>query len=137
MIHIKRHIAFCFVIIGLLLIVIPVIPHHHHNSAVVCMKSDLHQQGCPCDASQEHESDPCCTSECITNFDLRIDDNHNDADVTPEYLYFSILYTDLILRTLSQPLSDGYRTDNACTESLYIAEISLAKGLRAPPCLYA
>lgn len=122
------------ILFSMVLIAMPAIPHHHHGNGIICMKDDLKDTDC-CAMHHTHhhqEDDPCCSDDCLAHFKTFVPAIDFD-DVQPQFTYIDILFTESLLRFLTQPIEkDNYR-DFVYVESLHGTYITRAAGLRAPP----
>ena len=120
--------------ISTIMLIVPLIPHHHHSNGIICMKDDIKEADC-CHHhhQQQHQNDdPCCTSDCMTHFESSVPVQQLD-EVQPQYLYIVTLFTEPLLRFLTQPEENTTDLDYAYIESLHGTFITCAAGLRAPP----
>lgn len=129
----KRHIIYFLMITCMVMLVAPLIPHHHHSNGIICMKDDIKDTECPCDHQHHHhKDDPCCTSDCMTIIESSVPAQQLD-EVQPQYFYIATLFTEPLLRFLTQPEERESYRDYAYLESLHGTYIICAAGLRAPP----
>lgn len=118
----------------MVMLVVPLIPHHHHSDGIICMKDDIKETECPCDHQHHHhsENDPCCTNECMTHFESPTPVEQL-YEVQPQFFYITTLFTEPLLRFLTQPEERNIHRDYVYIESLHGMFITHATGLRAPP----
>lgn len=129
----KWHIWSFLFVISIIMVTITAIPHHHHSDGMICMKDDIQETACPCSPeSQHHHDDPCCTNECMASFNSPVPTAQNQ-EVQPHYLYAITLFTEPLLRLLTQPEEHIIRHYSVYIESLHGTFITRAAGLRAPP----
>lgn len=118
------------------MLIVPLIPHHHHSNGIICMKDDIKDTECPYHHNHHHHNDdPCCTSDCMTNFESFVPAQQLD-EVQPHYLYSIILFTEPLLRFVTQPEENSLLREHVYLESLHGTFITRAAGLRAPPYLF-
>lgn len=118
-------------VISMVMLIVPLIPHHHHSNGIICMKDDIRDTECPCD-HHHPDDDPCCTSDCMTQFESPVPTSQPDG-MQPQHIYSITLFTEPLLRFITQPGERGFRRDHVYPESLYGTFIACAAGLRAPP----
>ncbi|MCC8186372.1 MAG: hypothetical protein LIP08_02370 [Bacteroides sp.] len=125
--------------VSILMLAVPVIPHHHHEKGTICLKNDVTAQTC-CDDPQHshdqehHHEDACCSDECLTRI--------HTPELTgkspcghPHYHFFVTLFTEPLLRILTQPDEKTFDDDFIYIESLHGTFLTRVTGLRAPPCI--
>ncbi|WP_455587748.1 DUF6769 family protein [Bacteroides sp.] len=127
----KRYIFYFLFIISIIMLAVPLVPHHHHAKGVICMKHDVAPEAqCPAH-EHDHESDSCCSSECLTRFSSPAP--NVQTDLGPQYVFIAILFTDFIIENLFRPLEKQLTDESVYRESLHGTNITRAFGLRAPP----
>ncbi|NDV57931.1 DUF6769 family protein [Bacteroides sp. 519] len=129
----KTFISIFLLLISIILIAMPAIPHHHHGNGTICMKDDLKNDDC-CTMEHNHhheEDDPCCNGACATHvFSTPTIDSENSL---PPLICLDILFTESIIRFITQPLEKNIHDDFVFVEFLHGTYITRAAGLRAPP----
>ena len=131
----KRYILYSLMVTCMIMLVVPLIPHHHHGNGMICMKDDVKDTDYPCDQQHHHHQDePCCTSNCMTYIESSVPTPQLD-EVQPQYFYISTLFTEPLLRFLTQPEEKNIHREYVYLESLHGTYILCATGLRAPPAL--
>lgn len=129
--------SYILLAICILMLVARVLPHHHH-SEIFCLSEDLvaHQVTPECKGDMHHSDDAdrhTCTSACVTNFQFGTPDHHG-SDVTPDYSFYTILYSLVaILHLPLCPVSDADTERALYAESLHARNCVQTAGLRAPP----
>lgn len=132
----KRYIIYFLMAACMIMLVAPLIPHHHHGNDIICMKDDMKDMECPCHHQQHHPNDdPCCTNNCMTIIESSVPAQQLN-EVHPPYFYITTLFTESLLRFLTQPDERAIHQDYVYLESLHSTYILYAAGLRAPPCLF-
>lgn len=121
----------------MLMLVAQVFPHHHHSD-IFCLSADIVSHGITetCSGNMHHSDDAdrhSCSSICVTNFQFSTPDHHL-SDITPDYSFYSILYS-LASECYGLVLSvNGFDTDWAqYVESLHVHYFVQVAGFRAPP----
>lgn len=120
--------------ISAVLITIPAIPHHHHGDSIICMKDDIKDVDC-CSMHHTHhhqDDDPCCNGDCVTHL-LSSTPTLDTEDIQPQFTYIQTLFTESLLRFLTQPVEKDVYNDFVYVESLHGTYLTRAAGLRAPP----
>lgn len=115
--------------VSLIMLAASVIPHHHHGDDTVCMKDDVETEN-PC--SHHHHDDPCCIDRCVMHPELSVPASPA-RKVQPGFVHIITLFTEPLLRFVTQPGEEVVRRDNVYLESLHGTFITCAAGLRAPP----
>lgn len=131
---IKTVISVFLLFISMILIAMPAIPHHHHGDGIICMKDDLKNDDC-CTMDHKHhheEDDPCCHGNCTAQF-LSSTPTIDTENFQPHFIYLDILFTESLIRFLTQPLEQEVHKDYVYVESLHGMYLTRAAGLRAPP----
>lgn len=129
----KLYINLFMILFSMVLIAMPAIPHHHHGNGIICMKDDLKETDCCATHHTHHhqENDPCCDEDCLVHFKTLPSVDFDD--IQPQFTYIDILFTESILRFITQPLEKEVHKDYVFVESLHGTYITRAAGLRAPP----
>lgn len=130
----KRYICIFMLFISVVLIAMPAIPHHHHGNGIICMKDDIKDIDC-CSSHHTHhhqEDDPCCNGDCAANF-LSSTPILDTEDIQPQFTFIQTLFTESLLRFLTQPVEKDVYNDFVYVESLHGTYLTRAVGLRAPP----
>ena len=132
----KRYIIYFMMIISMVMLVVPLIPHHHHSNGIICMKDDIKDTECPYHHNHHHHNDdPCCTDNCMANLESSVPAPQLD-EVQPQYIYSITLFTEPLLRFITQSGERNVHRDYVYHESLHGTFITCAAGLRAPPYLF-
>ncbi len=114
----------------------PAIPHHHHGNGIICMKDDIKETDC-CTSHHTHhhqEDDPCCNGDCATHIVSSVQ-TLDTEDIQPQFTFIHTLFTESMLRFLTQPVEKDVYRDFVYVESLHGTYLTRAAGLRAPPVL--
>lgn len=129
----KHFITYLLMLVSLILLVAPAIPHHHHGTEVICMKNDLPKGDCCGGHSHHHTADDaCCNGDCMTRFHSTNLSSNSDS-MQPHFLFAVILFTDPLLKLLTEPLLSKEWVASIYLEHLHGTWTSHAVGLRAPP----
>lgn len=128
----KRYTAYFLCLVSILMLIVPVVPHHHHADGIICMKNDLHSDGC------EHSEEPCANHCCCDNGCVTERFFHQASSTDGIGAQFCLVRTvDLFTVPLFKlpALSDANLTQRrfVYAESLHGTLITHATGLRAPP----
>lgn len=118
--------------ISMVMLIVPFIPHHHHSNGIICMNDDTGDTECASDHHRHRNDDPCCTSDCMTRFESPEPASQSDG-IQPQYIYSITLFTEPLLRFITQPGERSIHQNHVYRESLYGTFITCAAGLRAPP----
>lgn len=128
----NRYILFLLFLISTIILVMPVLPHHHHGNEIICMKNDVTEHDC---CNHHHtEDDPCCNDKCATQIKTTVASLQADQ-TQPQHIIIVTLFTEPLLRFLTQPEETSSRNYSIYFESLHSTCIAQATGLRAPPCI--
>ncbi len=122
--------------VSILMLAVPVIPHHHHENGIICLKNDVAEHSCCNDThqpEQHHHHDSCCNDECLTRIYTPEPAGKSPCG-HPHYHFFTTLFTEPLLRILTQPEEKSFETHSFYLESLHGTLLTRATGLRAPPC---
>jgi hypothetical protein len=122
--RINANIFSLFLFISFIVVIMPAIPHHHHTDGVVCMDGDV-------------KDDPWCAGDCLGQ-KVDAEPALQGADpVQPQFLYSIMLFSEPLLRFITQHEERAVRYDGVYLESLHGTCIARAAGLRAPPFFFS